>query len=564
MQTDIDTSVDIRLSQQRGGKLTPPSPDELEFPEQFPSDTARLDPEDLTFLKEAWRVARTRVSEDRDFSKGIWITISEVSDLAGFRYVALNGHCSQYVWAIVVDLDEQSFYQDLAGFPVPPNLVGINVNGADPGHRGRAQLIWLLDRPVRTANPRAFAYLDRIWTTLGKALAGDDNFTRGMSRSPFYAGPNPEYGWYMLHRARHGLHDLADALSTYDSPVPRPGEPFERRSNLAMPTSDDRIGPGRGKPIVGIAASPDPWVRDRRGEIQRNISLFDVGRRHAGKIAKAGRAVQPEDVLAEISPLNESLTGIDHRGPLRLGELASIARSIAKFYNDSDRADRAGCRGGGVLYTPAQRRRGGVTRAAQPGAAVARTTGWKRGHLTQSLHRIERRHLTEQLHRRRSTAEDIAAELGCSMRTVRRYLAEMRAEREAEQAKSSNSVAAQMISSNTKTDTTCSHRSELNPADLPSHCHRVSEHRSDKGEAGLKTARRGEIPRRPLADPATESRRRPLDRYRSTPRRVPDEYRLPDVAIRRLEFRRLYGGALLNLVPHQPVREVQHDGEETR
>ncbi|MGO2802180.1 MAG: replication initiation protein [Corynebacterium variabile] len=138
------------------------------------------------------------------------------------QYVALTHR--QRATVIVIDVDRRGVeggtvenihpeayraLSKLAGVGAGPAWIGVN-----PAN-GKAQMIWLID-PVHadgSGDSSNMRLLKATGRTLGAALGGDPAFAHNLSRSPLYTGADPTaYRWHCQHHRVDRLADLIEEV----------------------------------------------------------------------------------------------------------------------------------------------------------------------------------------------------------------------------------------------------------------------------------------------------------------------------------------------------------------
>lgn len=334
-----------------------------------------------------------------------------IPNFLGIRYIEES--------YIVVDEKEQD---DGSVIKVPRLEDGMPV--VHTSERGRAQLIWLLDNPVAffedeagTIPTRQYRFLQRVRRTLAETLDGDPQFTHGKSRNPLFDGP--PYAWRFIHGRTWSLTEIAEACAELGWKVPKPGE------TIWTPTSfhgSSDVLPTRYQEEDGSEPeSRNTWAYYRLTEL--TIARQGTGQ----KITKAWLDV----TLRQIN--SDTIGPQSSKGPMPETDIRSISASVMRRHERAMRANRAGITGG-CIYTPAQRKRGGLKRAAQESFEDAQARGAETGlpKATSNSIKVRRENRMSNIERAASMAREamtrrqIAEHLGVKPETVKGYLQDAR------------------------------------------------------------------------------------------------------------------------------------------
>lgn len=405
-------------------------PDELPWPTLHSFDTSYLSRGSRQELLDHWNpTSVVRLCQARDWGNGVWGLVETLEDLTSYEYVRMVG--KSYTSVIVIESDndgDRVTYEDLKNFPIPPSYVGLRTSWDQPWKRGRWYGVWLLEEAV--TSPGSFDYLRRVRPAMVEALGGDKGFgEKTLGRSPFYTGADADYSWAHLHSHKVTLTDLRIATEDFQrdfgAPVPTKGSDSGRYpvETLPLEVADQ---PESSRPAQADRRSThELWERDSEGTIQRDNSLFHEAQRWAFPVARSGVTVQEGPLLAHLLELNRLLDAdLDGTGSGSLDrrQVEKIARSVARY---CARTTITGPKGGdGSRWTPEQRRRGGLARAAQESAQDARVDGGKIGGEKSAKVRRGHRDLRRQSvqdHLERGLAISEIAEIeGVSVKTIRR------------------------------------------------------------------------------------------------------------------------------------------------
>ncbi|WP_133755644.1 helix-turn-helix domain-containing protein [Naumannella halotolerans] len=365
----------------------PPDPDEILWPDPLhPDPDLRISDDELLAVLQHYSpgsapmmVGTATVSKSGEREIRVRRQPGAIEAISQFPWLRLNG--PKFAAFITVECDEPMMAGLLEEFPIPPNLLSVRVCG----DIGRYHATWLLRQPVRKDEPRQSGFFRRVVDTMRTVLHCDPGYTDCLMRNPFHRGP--DYYTRYLHTAKVTLTQLAEACEEAGVPVPGPGRHGTKASGSPAPVPATDRQPPRHEHPVAVIEGIEWLTHPTPGQVKRNSSLFRAAIRRFMDQAAAGRTVQETAVAQSLLKDNAALKAVDSRGPLSLVEVYGIARSVTRRCSSEqwiERHRRFAAGSIGASYTDEERRRGGLTRSAQPSAAEVRLRGLTRGRQTQS------------------------------------------------------------------------------------------------------------------------------------------------------------------------------------
>lgn len=254
--------------------------------------------------------------------------ITEKQILSNWKYFPEEALKHAYISAntkynlswLIFDIDTHFNLSDLDDFNLP--LPNIYISTTEKGtHPDGAQLWYLLDNPVwlqeqfnkKEKGVTSYQYAKAIYIAMNKKLNGDPNFSRGLSKNPWYKCE--EWETFFIHDDTFKLSDLAAHLDL-ETPIENKGAENEadyiQGELFNLPEYNGVILEG-----------------------ERNTRLFDETRKQAYLYYKENNCNESQlyNFCFQVAEdLNRSCRNMNNLlSPLKNTEIKSIARSISKW-----------------------------------------------------------------------------------------------------------------------------------------------------------------------------------------------------------------------------------------
>ena len=369
--------------------------------------------------------------------------------------------------------------EKLAHLRLGPNWIGMNPES------GKSQMIWYIDPVYRAQGEvsKPWSLLEALHTELQAFFDADKNFSHGWSRNPIYSGDNlGAYRWYAQHHEVFHMRLLSTGLWMLKGDTVATMEDkgvADRRHAQRFSSGRDLINAARANTerarqamqarevLAGLEdddltkafEASDPDVIDgvrvvwqSPGRAQRDVTAFQHALKTAGRLHRAGKKMTDDaiiDAYREAYEVAHSV-GADDRPreepPMR--DLRSLARRVRGYVSSNKRVEHAAV----PKETPRdtrmrpQERKALATLGRRGGKKAAER--WKDPNSDYAKSQLEKLKKTQrkkkiqgQTTRARiqafigeqyvqsgkiPTRKEIAAEVGCTSRTVTTHLASLR------------------------------------------------------------------------------------------------------------------------------------------
>ena len=347
-----------------------------------------------------------------------------------------------------------------------PSWIGVN-----PAN-GKCQLIWLID-PVYAdsrADSANIRLMKLVTTMLGGYLGGDAAFAHRLSRSPFYNGDDPTaYRWHVQHHRIDRLSHLRDEVRTLTGqPAPERSTPakqnFSSGRELINAVRSRREQAQQARDILSSLENDLPnaealdgdridgvkvlWITETRAA--RDETAFRHALATAHRLREAGERMTDAKIIDAYERAYNvaQAVGAEHREPEMppTRDRLTMARRVRGYVLGNKRSSSSGTSIGGAGSATARERKASATMGHKGGQKAAERWNDRNSDYARSaLERLEgiqrRKKVKGQTTRaqiqaivgqsiletgRTPTRKEIAAEVGCTPRTVTTHLAALR------------------------------------------------------------------------------------------------------------------------------------------